>query len=319
MRTSCRRGFTLVELLVVIAIIGILIALLLPAVQAAREAARRAQCANNLKQFGLACLNHVSAHEVYPTAGWGWWWFGDPDRGVGKRQPGGWGYTTLPFLEQSGLGDLGAGQPDAKKRQFGAKLAAMPLEIHMCPTRRRPLVYPYIHGTNFINIDRPLGAARSDYASNAGNLSPGEEGGPSSYADGDSRARTAWCCLDDNGPVVQLGGIKTSDIRDGTSNVLLIGERYLNPDTYLTGSADDNDQNLYMGFDRDVNRWTASVPLQDTPGYSDNFRFGSPHPGGLQAVFCDGSVHSIPYMIDAATFGKLGARDDGMTVDTTKF
>ncbi|MHB1034436.1 MAG: DUF1559 family PulG-like putative transporter [Pirellulales bacterium] len=319
MRISRRRGFTLVELLVVIAIIGILIALLLPAVQAAREAARRAQCANNLKQLGMASLNHVSAHEVFPTAGWGWWWFGDPDRGQGKRQPGGWGYTTLPYIEQNAMRDLGAGQPDAKKRAFGAKLAATPMPVHMCPTRRRPMVYPYVHGMAFINIDYPAGAARSDYASNTGNLSPGEEGGPSSYALGDSRARADWCCLDDNGPIIQLGGIKTSDIRDGTSNVLLIAERYLNPDSYLSGTDHDNDQNLYMGLDRDVNRWTAETPIPDTPGYSTWFRFGSAHPGGLQAVFCDGSVHSIPFTIDAPTFSKLGARDDGMTVDTTKF
>ncbi len=319
MRTSRRRGFTLVELLVVIAIIGILIALLLPAIQAAREAARRSQCANNLKQLGLACLNHVSDHQTYPTAGWGWWWFGDPDRGQGKRQPGGWGYVTLAYLEQNSMRDWGAGQPDAKKRALGAKLAATPMPTHMCPTRRRPLVYPYIHGTPFINIDYPAGAARSDYAANSGNDSPGEEGGPSSYAAGDSRKTTDWCCLSDNGPIVQLGGIKTSDIRDGTSNVILIGERYLNPDNYLGGADHDNDQNLYMGFDRDVNRWTNAPPIQDTPGYSSYFQFGSAHPGGWQGVFCDGSIHSIPYTIDAATFSKLGDRDDGLTVDTTKF
>jgi len=102
-------GFTLVELLVVITIIGILIAILLPAVQAAREAARRMQCENNLKQLSLGCLQHESSCGFLPTGGWSCGWVGDANCGIGKTQPGGWAFCILPFIDQAALHDLGLG------------------------------------------------------------------------------------------------------------------------------------------------------------------------------------------------------------------
>ena len=100
------RGFTLVELLVVIAIIGILVALLLPAVQAAREAARRAECQNHLKQIGTAFLLHEGANKFLPTAGISPWHVGDAMRGHGKKQTGGWMYNILPYIEEQAIYDL---------------------------------------------------------------------------------------------------------------------------------------------------------------------------------------------------------------------
>ena len=185
-RNQKSTAFTLVELLVVITIIGILIALLLPAVQAAREAARQTQCRNNLKQLSLGMLAFEQANGHFPSAGWWFNWVGDPDRGTGKDQPGGWAYSILPHVEQLALYQLGAdGNADAwTPTQLSGAAARLgtPLAMFNCPTRRQPLAYPcgYIGpshsggkytaglGTN------PVGAvARSDYAACSGSHIPG--------------------------------------------------------------------------------------------------------------------------------------------------
>ena len=130
------RGFTLVELLVVIAIIGILISLLLPAVQAVREAARLAQCVNNLKQLALACLNHESAVKTFPTGGWGPTCLGHPDAGVGMTQPGGWLFNIMPYIEESTLYKNQQGLTGAALQAKALVLMTTPLNGLYCPSRR---------------------------------------------------------------------------------------------------------------------------------------------------------------------------------------
>ncbi|MDZ7615573.1 MAG: DUF1559 domain-containing protein, partial [Patescibacteria group bacterium] len=129
-------AFTLVELLVVITIIGILISLLLPAVQSAREAARRLQCANHLKQLGLACLNHEAALGYFPTGGWGWTFVGEPERGFDAKQPGGWAFNILPYLEQQALRDMGNGLSGQTRTDAITERIATPIAALNCPTRR---------------------------------------------------------------------------------------------------------------------------------------------------------------------------------------
>jgi len=173
-----RRAFTLVELLVVIAIIGVLVALLLPAVQAAREAARRTQCSNHLKQIALGSQMHIDAHGHLPTCGWGW--VGDPDRGFGRDQPGGWCFNLLPFMEQRNIHAMSAdGEPERVTDGQKARAKAMietPVEFFNCPSRRSQGVFENTHPNAPVNAEKPAVIARSDYAANAGDRAPGSAG-----------------------------------------------------------------------------------------------------------------------------------------------
>jgi prepilin-type N-terminal cleavage/methylation domain-containing protein len=334
MRLAPRRAFTLVELLVVIAIIGILVAILLPAINAAREAARRTQCLDNLKNIGLAANNHLNAHKFFPSGGWGWSWTGDPDRGFNERQPGGWLYNIMPFMEESSIHDMGKGLPDMQKRAAASERIRRPLAWATCPTRRELKLYPNQFVNNLcFNCQAPMPeVARSDYVANCGGSGQVNEfqDGPTSLAQGDDPAYNnnqaeGWKNTTCNGmnPNRQCGisfersTVRIKHIKDGLAYTYFVGERYLNRTRYGTGQDAADNEHMYVGFDNDMFHTTEKQPLGDGElgDTDDNNRWGSAHAHVFHVVFCDGSTHRIPYEIDVRTHQNLGHRADGRVVD----
>jgi len=350
------RGFTLVELLVVITIIGILIALLLPAVQAAREAARRAQCTNNLKQLALAALNHESTTGYLPAGGWGNIWVGNPDRGYGNKQSGGFFYNCLPYMEQTGLHDLAltivppVAEMDANRKAKSLEMVRTPLAAFYCPTRRRSQVYPLPSSTSSslanANMPSPVtsGWARTDYAANAGSYVVTWGDGPSaSAAPAPPGVPTLVDMTKSTGVCHQGSMVTMAYVVDGSANTYLVGEKAIHPDRYLDGADAGDLWPALSGADDDLNRWVANYPSHDRTNYPfppkfdasnpayppvmDSLsmpgdytrRFGSAHSAGCNMALCDGSVRMISYSIDPATHLYLGHRTDRQPIDASQF
>jgi prepilin-type N-terminal cleavage/methylation domain-containing protein len=314
-----RQAFTLVELLVVIAIIGILTALLLPAVQAARESARKTQCTNNARQLATAFLNHESAHGHFPTGGWGFMWVGEPDAGYGPNQPGSWAYNILAFIEQPAFRRAGAGVADDLLRQELLKtVVKTPLSIFHCPSKRPVQGYP-IHprhpalAVNLFNCrpDNGCLVARGDYRANGGNMHAGDVPGaspPASSPSGDFRTGISY----------QYSQIGARQVTDGASRTFMLGEKALSSAVYYDGSDTADDQCVYSGHDNDNVGFTGKaeddvyLPQPDArPSSADlKFRFGGPHVDGFIMAMCDGSVSIVSFNVDAEPFWRLGGRND---------
>jgi hypothetical protein len=306
----------LVELLVVIAIIGILVALLLPAVQAAREAARRTQCKNHLRQLALAAHTHHDAAGHFPTGGWGWSWVGDKDRGLGVDQPGGWVFNALPFIEESSLydmaGDGNANVVTAQQRTGASRLIQNPITIINCPSRRQSVPYPC--GTSAFNADPNPVAGRTDYAINCGDhpIPEVNAGPPESVASNMQQAATfGWIPTELTGVSYQRSEISFGKIPDGSSKTILVGEKYLIPEHYETGGSPSDNETWCTGYNNDNFRTTDLPPLQDRVGFANNVGFGSAHPSGFHVSRCDGSVDQMDYGIDPIIYKSMGNRLDG--------
>lgn len=332
MKTANRNGFTLVELLVVIAIIGILIALLLPAIQAAREAARRIQCQNNLSQMGKAVQSHLLAVGHFPTSGWGAAWIGDPDGGFGKLQPGCWMYNLLPFMELKSIHDMGKTGGSVltpatpQKRELLARMCEIPLGEFICPTRRKCIAFSIstIWGEGVDGAHPNAGAcsvfARSDYASCGGSLeNTNPNVGPLSYA-----AIEGWTWIVDNsmnGVSYARSMVKQKDVIDGLSHTFFCGEKYLNPDSYYDGTDTGDNGPMFQGYDWDNCRLTnyTWMPMRDRRGFGNwSWYFGSAHPVSFNMACCDGSVHALNYDIDKDAWTRLGGRNDRGVIDSSK-
>ncbi|HVX59084.1 MAG TPA: DUF1559 domain-containing protein [Pirellulales bacterium] len=279
-------GFTLVELLVVIAIIGILIALLLPAVQAAREAARRTECTNHLKQLAIGFQNYHDTYRVLPDGG--------KDGATSpvntltpncsshkyngcSRGEWNWAYQLLPFVEQLNLYQ----QPNDNT------ILNTPVATYYCPTRRAALIF---HGH-----------AKTDYAGNGGDAFR-------SY----------------NGAVVErmvVSPVRMADIFDGTSSTIIVGEKQQNIKN-LGASGGDNEAWVNAGWDQDDMRFgiltyppapDADYPPEPPTYWS--YRFGSSHPAVFNAAFADGSVRAINYSITPEMFRRMCVRNDQLAVE----
>jgi prepilin-type N-terminal cleavage/methylation domain-containing protein len=311
-------GFTLVELLVVIAIIGVLIALLLPAVQAARESARRTQCKNHLKQIGLSGLVHEDQHKHMPGGGWGWAWVGHPDRGAGRDQPGGWVYNVLPFIEQSTLHTLGKGQPQQQQRLSIRQVTMTPISTFNCPARRPPQLFikewdgPFVARNAENSVAGQHLAARTDYAVNVGDWTGGvpHSDGPATLDQGTNWAGNNQQVAMKTGVCHELSEVKLSDIEDGTTNTLFVAEKYMDSTHYFDGQDPSDNESMYTGINNDVGRLTSRLPMQDRDGLVDADRFGSAHPNGIHAVMCDASVRTVQYGIDLNVFRLMGNKAD---------
>ena len=318
-RTSGRRlGFTLVELLVVIASIGVLVALLLPAVQAAREAARRSQCINNLHQIGLAIqMYHDVTESVVPS-----------------RVPchhATWAALLWPHLEQNSASQLWL--PDKTFYNQPEENLQLQLPVYLCPTRRAPPQLS-ISGDGRAYIGHRPGGL-SDYAVAIGNGvnytgDGGEDGGGVVEPNGSFRHARGDCIGAD--PEQWLVGpfkprIRFRDIEDGLSNTIFVGEKHLCapcrdgaklvPEGFGMKKFDDN--SVYNpDFHRTIARYggeKAPIAVANDESIPPFSNFGSWHPGVCQFVFGDGRAQAVSNSIDPLVLEALCVRNDASVVD----
>jgi hypothetical protein len=262
---------------------------------------------------------------------------GDPDRGYGKGQPGGWIYNLLAFVEGDAIRQIGAGLPLSAKSAALVQLLPRSLSTFNCPSRRAPEPYPteasqarYYGTTYYRNVDAiTVSEAKTDYAACVGDYQGNHIQGPTASDLAKIDAGTYdWRTIDES--MARMTGIsflrseiKESEVTDGTSNVYLAGEKSVHPDYYTTGTEYADDNSMYCGYDWDIVRWASAtyelVPDHRLSGVYQNYYFGSAHPTLCHMLCCDGSVHGISYNVDPAIHARLGNSIDGLAIDKSEF
>ncbi len=353
--SSATTGFTLVELLVVIAIIGVLVALLLPAVQAARESARRTTCLNQMRQMMIAIHNHENNRKILPSGGIDPWPAIEDYQSGGKpfaapKQGLSWAFQILPYMEQNAVHNIAT----------QAQLAATPIELYFCPSRRPPTQnpnngrwlmdyaaliggpvpgqadeffwsYPRIQPANYLELmaEGRMCFQEAMWGGSIHHLSGGESFDPSrsgrlplfptvgvirrsSYFVKDGTGR------DGNPEVTNLGlpgPAKFRNITDGTSNTIVLAEKYV-PVSRLDLGGTDDDAGWSDGWDFDTLRLASCRPVQDSSSASGPpVLAGSSHPSVFIVGFADASMQALSFDVDLVMLNRMANMSDGEVVD----
>lgn len=272
-----RRAFTLIELLVVIAIIGVLVALLLPAVQMAREAARRIQCTNNLKQIGLALHGYHDVHNTFPSGGW-IALYGKP---ATKNMNSGWSASVLPWLEQRPLFDA-LNLSVVYDHAANATATYTVLQVYLCPSEPRKTFWNRLPSDAFEHADADYGGMYGE----RGLSNPTVTNNPP------------------RGAMIFNQAVGLFMINDGSSQTVQIGEDPEAINAIWAGGHNIFDQ---------------AFPINARPPFEYGEELTSQHPGGVNVLFADGSVHFLKSQTDSRVVAALCTRNGAEVVSADGF
>ena len=274
-----RSGFTLIELLVVIAIIAVLIALLLPAVQAAREAARRIQCVSNLKQIGIALHGYHDSHNTFPAGGW-IALYGQP---LTNNMNIGWSASVLPWLEQNVV-SAGLNFSFPYNLAVNSTAAYTVMQVYLCPSEPRKTYWNQSPGPP----PDPYPSADADYGGMYGprGLVPGFTDNPPA------------------GPMIFNQCISLAQITDGASQTIIVGE---------------DPEAINAMWVSGHNTFDQSAPINARPPSEYGEELTSQHPGGVNTLFADGSVHFLKNTTDVVPLAALCTRALGEVLSSDSY